>query len=89
MGKAIIRIDPEILFNMLNLSNDFKYVAGNYSFEEEVINIFIEHDKLPDKKPGDIPKILDIVYKTEYNEDDKTSRIKIENFLLDGKIINL
>lgn len=68
MGKGIISITPELLFDLLRLDNNFKYKNAQFNFIKQCFDIFIEHDKLPETEPEYILNPITIIYEIVDNK---------------------
>lgn len=81
--KAIISINPEDLFNLLGLHENFSFHGAEYNFLSQTFNILIGNDTFPKVSNNTLyPKpILNYDLVTKNNK----SYLKLISFELNGK----
>lgn len=62
MGKAIIEITPELLFDILKLDDNFKFVAGNFIWETQSISLIFDNKEIPERLPGNMFERAAMIY---------------------------
>lgn len=80
---AIIPINHDLLFDMLNLSKEFVFLGYNYDPSQQIIYMTVGHDKLPEIQEGKSINKLVLEYKNE------NGKIKINKYYLNDKEIEL
>jgi hypothetical protein len=77
MGKAIIKVSPKLLFELLKLPDNFKFVACNLNFQTQVLSILVENDEIEETPEcGEIP-VASVILKTEIYRVTTLNSIKV------------
>lgn len=70
MGKRIINIDGEKIFELLGLDSEYKYINAQFDFNRQQFGILVENEKFSEVIPGDIIQTIEIPERNMNNVSD-------------------